>query len=75
MQKSEFLMADLSFYDLRGVDMARADLRGVKLKRANLRNANLVGVVFSLVNVSSFASKGEWRTNLGRTNLIDVKFK
>ena len=68
-------MADLSFSDLRGVDRARADLRGVKLKRANLRNANLVGVVFSLVNVSSFASKGEWRTNLGRTNLIDVKFK
>ena len=75
MQNSEFLMADLSFSDLRGVDMARADLHGVKLKRANLRNANLVGVVFSLVNVSSFGSEGEWRTNLGRTNLIDVKFK
>ena len=75
MQNSEFLMADLSFSDLQRVDMARANLRGVKLKRAHLRNANLVGVVFSLVNVSSFGSEGEWRTNLGRTNLIDVKFK
>ena len=55
--------------------MARADLHGVKLKRANLRNANLVGVVFSLVNVSSFASEGESPTNLGRTNLIVVMFK
>ena len=75
MQKSEFLMADRSFSDLRGVDMARADLRGVKLKRSSLRNANLVGVVFSLVNVSSFASEGESPTNLGRTNLIVVMFK
>jgi uncharacterized protein YjbI with pentapeptide repeats len=75
MQNSEFLMADLSFSDLRGVDMARADLHGVKLKRANLRNANLVGIVFSLVNVSSFASEGESPTNLGRTNLIVVMFK
>ena len=51
MQKFEFLMADLPFTDLRGADMGRTDLHGVKLKRANLRNANLVGAVFSEVNV------------------------
>ena len=52
-----------------GAVLARADLRGAKLERANLTNANLVGAVFSEVNVSSRAGGGEWRTNLSHAKL------